>query len=56
MKKPVGAKEQPKEEKKEVRPVQPPTPVQNPKPAAASAMSDIWEIPAFLRKKRRDNP
>jgi len=55
MKKPVMAREPVSEERKEVKPVlKPLTPAPAPKPA--SSMSDIWEIPAFLRKKRRDNP
>jgi hypothetical protein len=48
-----------KEEKKEFKLPASPAPMPT-KPAPAqqsgSVMSDIWEIPAFLRKKRRDNP
>lgn len=56
-KKPVEPKEPVREERKDFK-VPPPAggPAPAPKPAAASSgMSDIWEIPAFLRKKRRDN-
>lgn len=57
-KKPVEGKEPIKEEKKEFFKV-PPQGMPAPKVAPAQSsggFSDIFEIPAFLRKKRRDNP